>query len=752
MGIDLTIDGKPFWNASNYAVQEDSTPVDPNDSSGAFGQFTFDIPDFEGSKKLRKKTVELVDGTQGSTTGIARSANSDGNTVTIAADSRLGALSVIRTAQPFSGTLDGAFRYYLGLVGITDGIVTDPAIIPPTRTNPFNNPSGRRTTAGYVAVGAGSLGRDAGADTYFQASGANASGAGGLTIESMTIGAGKLLPNTTYTFSASIYAGAASGPAIAYVPKIQVSGSGVAVSMQIAGGSSGFNRVSITFTTIASGTVVFSVLNTGAAMALGNVVAFRDAQIDAGTVATLYFDGNTGTTTPFLDYYWTGLPDASPSISGPTQFVFPGWNGNAWLIIKQMASAQSVEIALASDDVVMRPFRQRTAVTARDASVGWATSDSNTAQSVEVYYYETEVVTNGLVYPLGGWTPDVEVQSVNAGATTKYTVDLVPSTQATDGSQVTTGPGASITSIQQPVCVTSVDENYSASSVYTVTGSDGLPIPPAEWAAGGGSVTVAIGEDTQSLIFTIVGSNDTQYAPYDIAMASGTSNEYSSLRIVGSGVFYNRQVVTLRNGNDPDLSPTVIGATVDNPFITSYEQAWRTGLWTLAAFTGPTMTVSVTSTGINQVGDSGSYVYPTMGDFNAEYAGMTMGAWNALHAGMSMGDFDAEQFALVQGDFANQAFGNVGGARYYSDFMWYRIRTVSDWSPTSIQFTAERDTTFADFNEVHAGMTMGQFNALHATDSMGDYSMTPLYMPPTLPISLDVAYPDTFYPDTNYPA
>lgn len=154
--------------------------------------------------------------------------------------------------------------------------------------NLFDDGSGRVSTASYVAVGVGALGRDVGADSYFQASGANASGAGGLSIETMTIGAGKLLPNTTYTYSGTIDASAGSGPAISYVPKLQAAGTGLAAAVQANGPGGAFNRISITFTTVASGSVTFSVLNTGAAMAAGNTVAFRDAQMEIGPVATPY--------------------------------------------------------------------------------------------------------------------------------------------------------------------------------------------------------------------------------------------------------------------------------------------------------------------------------------------------------------------------------------------------------------------------------------------------------------------------------
>lgn len=185
------------------------------------------------------------------------------------------------------------------------GLVID--VVPtPTITNLFNNPNGRDTITGYTAQGTGTLGRDIGRDAYFQATGVNTSGAGGVNLQTMAIGTA-LLPLTTYTFSANIIASAGSGPAISYTPKIQVAGTGLSISVQTGSGVAPLTRVSVTFTTLASGNVTFSVLNTGASMASGNVVAFSDSQLEIGSVMNNYGDG----TYPL--WVWNGATDASTS-------------------------------------------------------------------------------------------------------------------------------------------------------------------------------------------------------------------------------------------------------------------------------------------------------------------------------------------------------------------------------------------------------------------------------------------------------
>lgn len=197
------------------------------------------------------------------------------------------------TQDSTTGEWSGPFPTVSTPSNLNNTIQTITSITPTTfsftaSVNLFSNGSGRGTTSGYTISGTGSLGQDSGRDTYFQASGTVVSGAGGVNIETMTLGTGKLQPGTVYTFSATVIASAGSGPAISFLPKVQVAGTGLLSSSQTVSPVAGFTRISITFTTFASGSVTFSVLNTGASMAAGNVVAFRDAQMEIGSVATTY--------------------------------------------------------------------------------------------------------------------------------------------------------------------------------------------------------------------------------------------------------------------------------------------------------------------------------------------------------------------------------------------------------------------------------------------------------------------------------
>lgn len=560
MGIDIKINGKLEQFASAYSVQEDSTPVDPSDSSGGVGQFTFTVPTRDDTKMLRGKVADLEDGSQGTTQGTITGVSGDRDNATVTADSRLGALNVGRTAQPYVGTLGGAFRYYLSLVGVTERIVVDE------------------------------------------------------TIEDRPV-------------------------------------------------------------------------------------------------------------------------------------VLPGWSGNAWDFVgKKLCAAEQVEVSLVSDYAVMRPLRGRIAENHRNSVLNWAIDGSSVARSVEVLIYNSEKRDAFLAYPLGGWTPEVKEYQVDAGEVLEVDIPLAPNV----GDE---GYGASLSSVDQPVCIDWVDRHHSSSSVYSVSGGDYLPIKAAQWTAGGGRVDVKINDDTTSLTVTITGSTETQYAPYRIAMSAGPSDQYSSLRLVGSGVFFTKRKMTFVNGLSEDEAPQEVGATIDNEAIRTEEMGFRAGSWALERWTGPKRSITVTTTGINRKGVSGNLRYPTIADVNAAQPGWTIGQWNARWGDKIIGDFNEWLFDMVRSDFDNQAFGNVAGARVFDDYAFYRIRSVAALTPSSISYTAERDTLIGDHNEIWGDSTIGDWNAEWGNKTIGDVNTRPLYRtPPPTPEPNKAPWPDTFFPDIIYPA
>lgn len=282
--------------------------------------------------------------------------------------------------------------------------------------------------------------------------------------------------------------------------------------------------------------------------------------------------------------------------------VFPGWTGELWFHLKQMAIAQDCDISLVSGVILLRPIRQRVASKNRDTSRNGSYSTNSLAQSIEIYQYNNRAISNELVYPPGGWTSDVEVFNVNAGETSEYTLQL----------------SASVSSIQPPVMQTFVAQDYSASSVYTVVADDGLPVEPAAWQAYGGGFDLRVNDDTTSLTLTLRGatglptSSGVEATNFSVALGSDvTGNRYSTLRVTGSGVAFSKVKKTVRTGVPATKTATEVGVTIDNPFISTTNDLYRAGTRAAKNYAGavPSLTTSVIS--VNRRGDSGSASYPT---------------------------------------------------------------------------------------------------------------------------------------------
>jgi hypothetical protein len=398
--------------------------------------------------------------------------------------------------------------------------------------------------------------------------------------------------------------------------------------------------------------------------------------------------------------------------------TFPGWQGDVWLMMKGLAAMYAAEVSLASDNIVFRPQRGRITVDSRDASYDWSVDDSQLAQSVQGYYYSNAFVSNGLAYPQGGWNKDVQVYQVDAGETQVFDIPL-------------DSPGVSLSSVQQPTAQDFVGQFDNSASAYCITSTvDSLPVLAAEWLANGGSITVAINDDTQSLTVTIVGANIAAKAPFTISASAGSSSNYSSLRILGTGVFFSKTLLTLPTSVAADVASQKVGAVLDLPFVTTLAQLYDRLIWTQSRYGGNRQQLAVKTTGINRKGDTGSYAYPTLAQFDtAEIAAghTTIALFDTANSGLTIAQFNAAQLATVQGTFANQAFGNVAGARTRRDGLWWRIRQAQlGVAAPQVSYVGEADTTTGDFDSSWTGKLISDFNTSRSGLTADDFNAAPL--------------------------
>lgn len=389
--------------------------------------------------------------------------------------------------------------------------------------------------------------------------------------------------------------------------------------------------------------------------------------------------------------------------------VFPGWTGELWYYLKLMAAAQDCDISLVSGIVLLRPIRQRIATQGKDTSRNLSAGSNTLAQAVEVYQYSNRPITNELVYPPGGWTPEVEVLNVNAGETSEYTLEL----------------SASLSDLQAPVMQTFVAEGYSASSVYTIVADDGLPVNPQAWANAGGSLTVEIAPETNKLLVTLVGARGLPLASgsaaaqnFSVALGSdATGNRYSTLRLVGTGVGYTKVKRRVRTGVPASKTSTEVGVTIDNPFISTVNDLYRAGTRAAKQYSGATLSLTGAVTALNRRGDSGQVTYPTYGDVELALKSkvsptLTYAQAETFYIGQGLTSYAQVQdfwFEEFRDDNLDQVFGNAQGARIWDrrTRRWYRVRNAR-LGPSSIGISsADDDLIFQDVLNYYSGQTYG---------------------------------------------
>lgn len=389
-----------------------------------------------------------------------------------------------------------------------------------------------------------------------------------------------------------------------------------------------------------------------------------------------------------------------------TPVIFPGWNGELWYNLKRMAIALDCDLSLVSGIILLRPIRTRVATRGRDISRAFDAGGGTLAQFIEIYQYNNRAITDELVYPPGGWSEDVTVIHLNAGETIEEVLQL----------------SASVTSIQQPVMQTFVARDYSATSVFTAVGDDGLPIDPTAWEAFGGSLSVSINPDTTSLTVRITAPtglpnvNGQEIGVYGIALDSDFSTgRYSTLRIVGTGVAFNKELQRYATGIGPAETATEVGVTIDNPFLNTSDDVLSAASRAARRFNGSTMNISGTVFSVNRLGDDGQLTLRTYAEVETLYTGLTYADVQTLNAGLTYQQVQDAINSGAENEFENQVFGNVAGARIWDNTSkrWYRIRSAT-MNPDLIQFEAEDDLLHSDVQGFYAGLTYGDVQTQNA--------------------------------------
>ena len=404
-----------------------------------------------------------------------------------------------------------------------------------------------------------------------------------------------------------------------------------------------------------------------------------------------------------------GVTETVEALSGASgaSSAYPGFSGNILDAVKKLCVANQLELAYVSNKIILRKPRGIQAETYRDSDSTWAIDDSSLSRRVEGVYRDKRA-DSSVAYPVDGWSSDLPIYTVDANEVVELDLEV----------------NASLRSIVQPGCVSSMTPETSTSS-YVVVGNDGFPIPPAQWYAWGGAVTVEIGDDTRSLSVRIQGPTEDKYAPYRLAMSSGDGNYYSALVITGSGVFWAEETISLPACLNEDRVAEDSSITVDNEMYPSRDAFLHGLLWAASRHTSPLLKITANANSINQLGATGTQRHFTIAEFASAYPGYTISTLPAT-LGPTIAAFNQVLKDRIDALFDRQAFGNIGGAMvkregFYCDF---RIRSATI-TPISVQYDAEMDATIAGRAAARPTQTIAQFNSTWSGKKVADFDLAP---------------------------
>lgn len=421
----------------------------------------------------------------------------------------------------------------------------------------------------------------------------------------------------------------------------------------------------------------------------------------------------------------------SPSVP-TTAITTPGYEGNLWVALKQFAALHQLDVSLIRNTIYVRPMREREISILNVTQNLLSLTEETFARKFQVAYYNYERLVDTLAFPFGGWTPEVEVYQVEAGETVTFDIEV----------------NGFLESVKQPIVQDVVAKDYSGTdSVFSASGNDGLPVTAAFWNNYDGDMSFELLENGTILRVTIVGPSFDEYSPYSIAVSDGAT-EYSTLRIIGTGVFQNRQLVTVPTGLTADDTPQEFGQEIDNIFINSREEAYAAGVRARRKYALPRQTYDTGGRRLEKP-DFTEYDYLVLDDpvfgvldqnvlayVEPEDAIVFFESFQTYAASLpdpySFTNFNSDYSAASFQDFQDsvaeivtQAFGTIAGSRVRFQDAFYRVRSTSV-SANETNVTAEFDTLISDFNTEFAGYNFGAFTGVMVGLSFNDYALIPL--------------------------
>lgn len=354
----------------------------------------------------------------------------------------------------------------------------------------------------------------------------------------------------------------------------------------------------------------------------------------------------------------------------------PGWNGELWLHLKQLAAAFNYDIQTAGKQIIIEPQRRRVMET-----IGWVDKQSawnpvTKATAVEVYQYNSKWYSDYPFYPVSA--SDSNVVNLKAGEQTITQIDLRGSVEVF---RVKNSSGQNVYSTSiAPVYDENLTATMTTESRFCITYGKGTRVTKERWLRGGGRLTVKINPDTFTATVTGVGpvgvldGNGNAVDTFNVAIVqSGIT--YDGLRLRGRGVRVVKSKRRFNTGITASEAETEVGITVDNIFLNSWNQVANAGVDAATFSAGGRWSSSATLNGA---------IRTTSG--NPE---------------------------------ADQIIGTMGGMRFYDErtASFYRVRQASVSAQGIEVSNADLDNTYGDMDAALSGVTYEDVTALYAGET-----------------------------------
>lgn len=293
------------------------------------------------------------------------------------------------------------------------------------------------------------------------------------------------------------------------------------------------------------------------------------------------------------DYEVQPSYELSSQITGASSAVTPvttkpvlGGTYNLWQFLQDACSANNQQVFIANGMfkvfsnyeriISLSNFTPPPSITVESFLAGQSISVVHNNSTTTTEDYGVDVTDRDEIYNV--YTDKNRIISVEAGETIVTTVKT----------------GNYLLSLIPPY-KTSVYPNPIGS--YAICDSTGGNVSNTAWANYGGDVKVFINdEDSGSIDIKVIGPTREipgKTAPYSVAYSSG-EEKYAALSVVGTGIKGEKETLNVLTGAIQNKTSQQNSGTINNPHISTLEQAYDSAMWATSKACGVRVSLSAT--------------------------------------------------------------------------------------------------------------------------------------------------------------